>query len=671
MAVLQGYLYKLGQKSLVKLYKKRCDSETTVNSGVSSYKPGNATVRELESELEAKENIIAKLQEEKLAFEQYAKEIEEEKVTLLVENEKMMDKILEQADIESFQHTINSLERQRQELASDLSTLSKELEEERSVRRQAIHDKNVLEKNFGLEKNDLIHRVEESEFEKKKVLQLFQSGAYTSPSVSQQQQQTVPVASTVPKVNWSQLLFMIEKDNFQDNYYLENIRLRKKVDEHQRIDKDGLARLDGHLATLRGLLEEYRCGVREIDGVVPVAVKEIGAILEFVESSQPVALTVDSDEMLAKFVETFDHQSLDQEMAETEVDQGNTSEAKARLVDPLTTLRSQISLCSSSNSQVDPEFDRVVVELDNLSSAVSKVVASIRSDRSGLVQVLVDAAALPYHPEGIDPFEAQIESVMLHIEPHVFNDDSGVSDALADPETLTASIATLRENIETRTIQITKERERSLAMMTLIESTEVGLEMQQDNFTTLGKSIDTLATVINSLATGKRSLLTTVQRLVVSLVALKKRANIIRGLSNVHATPYIANQSDQLDVLVESVIHSFQSTKTVSSGVIPPNFERLGEGLYQFGTRRINTSILAGNLVVRVGGGFMCFEEFVLKYGRAETIKMLRMPASGKGSFLQLRRSSTLDSSNSGNGSPDKRFTLHGGSPLSRSIKYT
>ena len=38
---------------------------------------------------------------------------------------------------------------------------------------------------------------------------------------------------------------------------------------------------------------------------------------------------------------------------------------------------------------------------------------------------------------------------------------------------------------------------------------------------------------------------------------------------------------------------------------------RIGEGFYLFGTRKIFAKVLNNKLVVRVGGGFMSFSEFI------------------------------------------------------------
>jgi TfoX/Sxy family transcriptional regulator of competence genes len=43
--------------------------------------------------------------------------------------------------------------------------------------------------------------------------------------------------------------------------------------------------------------------------------------------------------------------------------------------------------------------------------------------------------------------------------------------------------------------------------------------------------------------------------------------------------------------------------------------KRLGGGYYMFGTKKIFCKIINGKLVVRVGGGYMGMEEFIMQYG--------------------------------------------------------
>jgi len=74
--------------------------------------------------------------------------------------------------------------------------------------------------------------------------------------------------------------------------------------------------------------------------------------------------------------------------------------------------------------------------------------------------------------------------------------------------------------------------------------------------------------------------------------------------------------------------------------IIPSNFHRISEGVYQFGTRKIHAAILSGSLVVRVGGGYMKFVDFVKKYGKFESIKIVKADSS-LGQQTMLRTSGT------------------------------
>jgi hypothetical protein len=56
---------------------------------------------------------------------------------------------------------------------------------------------------------------------------------------------------------------------------------------------------------------------------------------------------------------------------------------------------------------------------------------------------------------------------------------------------------------------------------------------------------------------------------------------------------------------------------------------RLGDGFYLFGTRKIFAKVLNNKLVVRVGGGFMSFTEFIDTYALMELKKINELQASG------------------------------------------
>ena len=53
--------------------------------------------------------------------------------------------------------------------------------------------------------------------------------------------------------------------------------------------------------------------------------------------------------------------------------------------------------------------------------------------------------------------------------------------------------------------------------------------------------------------------------------------------------------------------------------------QRLGNGNYMFGTKKILAKIINGKLVIRVGGGYMNAEEFIDQYGKIEMMKLLKI----------------------------------------------
>jgi len=62
--------------------------------------------------------------------------------------------------------------------------------------------------------------------------------------------------------------------------------------------------------------------------------------------------------------------------------------------------------------------------------------------------------------------------------------------------------------------------------------------------------------------------------------------------------------------------------------------QRLGDGNYMFGSRKIYAKIMNDKLVVRVGGGFMLIDEFLNTYGRQELEKLNILAARGSGAYI-------------------------------------
>jgi Growth-Arrest-Specific Protein 2 Domain len=120
----------------------------------------------------------------------------------------------------------------------------------------------------------------------------------------------------------------------------------------------------------------------------------------------------------------------------------------------------------------------------------------------------------------------------------------------------------------------------------------------------------------------------------------------LQALREKHEVQYVPG--DEVDRMVTEVLNELAE----SDMPIPGNFGRISEGFYKFGTRKIRAQILSGSLVVRVGGGFMTFREFVEKYGRLESVKVVRATNERKATTVVRRGSqlSTVGGDASGSG---------------------
>ena len=90
---------------------------------------------------------------------------------------------------------------------------------------------------------------------------------------------------------------------------------------------------------------------------------------------------------------------------------------------------------------------------------------------------------------------------------------------------------------------------------------------------------------------------------------------------------YKAVQGDQVDELLAKYINSMEVAVPI---------RRLGEGFYLFGTRKIYAKVLNNKLVVRVGGGFMSFTEFIDTYAMIELKKINELQAQGNWDLEQF-----------------------------------
>lgn len=62
--------------------------------------------------------------------------------------------------------------------------------------------------------------------------------------------------------------------------------------------------------------------------------------------------------------------------------------------------------------------------------------------------------------------------------------------------------------------------------------------------------------------------------------------------------------------------------KYINTMEINVPIRRMGDGFYLFGTRKIYAKVMNAKLVVRVGGGFMSFGEFIEAYAHVELKKI-------------------------------------------------
>jgi prefoldin subunit 5 len=79
-------------------------------------------------------------------------------------------------------------------------------------------------------------------------------------------------------------------------------------------------------------------------------------------------------------------------------------------------------------------------------------------------------------------------------------------------------------------------------------------------------------------------------------------------------------KGDELDEMLAAIMAKLGCTVPI---------KRLGEGYYLFGTRKIYAKILNGKLVVRVGGGYMIFEEFIATYAEQEMTRLEKLYEKG------------------------------------------
>jgi len=105
---------------------------------------------------------------------------------------------------------------------------------------------------------------------------------------------------------------------------------------------------------------------------------------------------------------------------------------------------------------------------------------------------------------------------------------------------------------------------------------------------------------------------------------------------------YSAIKGDAVDEYLAKYINLMQC---------PVPIQRLGNGYYLFGTRKIFAKIMNGKLVIRVGGGYMVIEEFIATYADQEVNRCKLLQAQQQLADEGGRRGSMLQKKNSPRGS--------------------
>lgn len=77
----------------------------------------------------------------------------------------------------------------------------------------------------------------------------------------------------------------------------------------------------------------------------------------------------------------------------------------------------------------------------------------------------------------------------------------------------------------------------------------------------------------------------------------------------------------------------------------PVPIQKLSDGYYMFGTKKVYAKIMNGQLVFRVGGGYMAINEFIEAYGQSEYDKIEARRAKGIDPFDESLRSRSASGS--------------------------
>ena len=99
---------------------------------------------------------------------------------------------------------------------------------------------------------------------------------------------------------------------------------------------------------------------------------------------------------------------------------------------------------------------------------------------------------------------------------------------------------------------------------------------------------------------------------------IKELTDILNDVAN-KMQFYIPVKTDVTDITLGDYINNYPDKKKLKI-----LFMRESEGVYQFGTRRVNVRVERGKIMIKVGGGYLSIDEFLDQYTPAELTALER-----------------------------------------------
>jgi hypothetical protein len=324
------------------------------------------------------------------------------------------------------------------------------------------------------------------------------------------------------------------------------------------------------------------------------------------------------------------------------------AQREANVIRPIQSLKRvlQQTLADIDASAADKQRTLDAVKQTTTTSSVS---LDMRVDRAGIDELARDVRTA---------IDTQAASEWLAAS-------ATTADVLKRDGDLRTNNGTLRSAIEALEARFNRITADAVAVITQRRS---GLQQAQAQLSALMARVSTEAAAndaeatLRTLASAEQAVRGEEAQLQTSVTELKQTVRDLRRAAQeelaAHAQfkeaqtiQYRAKKGDAVDELVARFLAD-------TDGVyIPPNFKRLEEGQYQFGTKKIRAQILHAGLVVRVGGGFMSFAQFVEKYGKSEFTKIIKLQGGSDTTSRLLRTGGELKTTVAAASTPTSRST--------------